>query len=622
MKWTAAKKWLCVFFLVMLFAALTVFCASAETEGIFTYTVSGGEATVTKVDYNGVKDIMIPETLGGYPVTTLGSNCFQDDDNTFGDEVDTVFIAKTITSISDAFHYSDIKQIIVDEDNPNFASDSFGVLFNKDMTVLIRAACAFCPGSYTIPGTVITVASKAFHTCLLLEEVTIPGTVEVVDDQAFFQCISLKKLTVEEGKTIFGGSGNTFAWCYSLKEISIPSTLGVIAGSAFTECNALETIVIPEGITEIKLYAFESCPALKRVYLPSTIQTIGKGAFGNCTALTDICYAGSAEEWANVSINTASYSGDRPVVIDTCAIHYNVPVEAYKNLSFENDNDILTFSGSGTIPGGWHYWDAEKATVTTVFVDGDFQSVDAGAFMDYPELTTVILDTETTAIADGAFANCPNLQAVMCFGGSSFDVGAFDFEGVCKIYENADAAHTLGETQGDLVVVPYRFSAGILSLLGEVSFESYEFFDTMAAFTLQYDDIQKLTFTRFTFDVIPMYFYPVEGKKTTKRVEDNTLINGEMYPLIYEDDADTPITFNRLVTGIADKSITTFYLISSDENHKQIKDTPIVIENPPEEEDDQSGDDNEYSGIIGTIKKAMRWVITLLNKLFKILGKK
>ena len=80
MKQTKIKKWFVVLFFAAFFAALTVFCASAETEGIFTYTVSGNEATVTKVDYNGVKDIVIPETLGGYPVTTLANNALKDDE--------------------------------------------------------------------------------------------------------------------------------------------------------------------------------------------------------------------------------------------------------------------------------------------------------------------------------------------------------------------------------------------------------------------------------------------------------------------------------------------------------------------------------------------------------------
>ena len=429
----------------------------------------------------------------------------------------------------------------------------------------------------------------------------------------------MKKIHFSEGLQRI--ADNCFVWCNQLESIVIPSTVIDISYGAFTECYGLKEVIVSEGVTNLGRITFESDTALERVYLPSTLSTIGSGVFGNCTSLTDICYAGSADDWATISIDISPYSGSSPVVIDTCNIHYNVPTEAYKNLRFENDNDILTFSGSGKIPGGWHYWDAEKDTVTTVMIDGDYQSIEAGAFADYPELTTVILDTDSTAIADGAFANCPNLQAVICFGGSDFSASAFGFEGTCKVYQNADAAHTLSASQNGLIVIPYRFSASALSLLGEVTFESYEFFDTLAAFSLKYDDIQKLTFTRFTFDEIPLYFYPIEGKKTTKRVEDNTLINGEMYPLIYEDDAETPISFNRLVAGIADKSITSFYLISSDEAHPQIKDTPIVIENPQEEEDNNNEEGTE-SGIVSVIKKAMRWVITLLNKLFKILGKK
>ena len=554
-------------------------------------------------------------------MTTIGDRCFYDSSFSIGDDADTVFIPKTVTAIvSSAFTYSDIKRIIVDEENPNYASDGFGVLFSKDMTTLIRACCSFDAGNYTVPGTVKSIGSEAFHSCLFMENIFIPPSVEAIGSQAFWENQSLKSIHFSEGLQRI--ADNCFVWCNQLETIVLPSTITDLSYGAFTECYGLKEVIISEGITDLGRITFESDTALERVYLPSTLQSIGSGVFGNCSALKDVCYAGSAEDWANVSINTASYSGSRPVIIDACSIHYDVPAEAYKDFSYENENDILTFSGSGTIPSGWHYWDADKDAVTTVLLDGSFSSIASGSFSDCQELTTVILDTESTAIADGAFENCPNLQAVMCFGGSNFGAEAFDFEGVCKVYENADAAHVLGETQGNLVIVPYRFSAGTLSLLGEVSFESYEFFDTMAAFTLQYDDIQKLTFTRFTFDEIPMYFYPVEGKKTTQRVEDNTLINGEMYPLIYEDGTDTPITFNRLVTGIADRSITNFYLISSDENHKQIKDTPIVIENPPEEEDDPSGDDNEYSGIVGMIRKAMRWVITLLNKLFKILGKK
>ena len=316
--------------LAALFLALSAVWASAETEGIFTYSITNNVATITKVDCSEVKDIVIPETLGGYPVTTLNrDSCFEDNDSIRGNGPDTLFIPKTLTTIrSGAFTFSDIKAFIVDAENPNFTAVD-GVLFSKDMKTLIQASGGFAAECYTVPDGVETIGSHAFHTCILIEEIVFPASLRTIGDQAFFHAMNLKSIHLNEGLTTI--AENCFAWCYALESITIPSTLRTISGSAFTECNALETIILSEGSAVISYFAFESCPLLKQVYLPSTITAIGTGAFGNCT---------------------------------TCNIHYNVPIEAYQSLTFENDNDILTFSGSGAIPAGWHYWDAEKDTVT------------------------------------------------------------------------------------------------------------------------------------------------------------------------------------------------------------------------------------------------------------------
>lgn len=607
MKHIAWKKWLGFFVLTALLSAVTVVFAAAETEGIFTYTVADDQATITAVDCSEVKDIVIPETLGGVPVTRFGGRAFRDNDSIRGNGADTLFIPKTVTSISyGVFTFSDIRQILVASDNPNYTSDENGVLFSKDMKTLIVASGGFASECYTVPDGVETIGPWAFHTCVLLEEIILPDSVQVIADQAFYNAQSLKKIHLNEGLTLI--SANCFAFCTSLETVVIPSTVTTLNNSAFTDCTSLKCAIISEGITTLNIHLFESDSALEYVYLPSTLESIKLAVFGNCTSLTDICYAGSAEDWANISIDTNAYYGDRPVVIDTCTIHYNVPIEAYEDFAFENDNDILTFTGSGSIPGGWHYWDKDNETVTTVFISGDFQTIADGAFTDFPELTTVILDTESTAIADHAFTNCPNLQAVLCFGSSDFSADAFGFDGDCKVYENTDAAYTFNAPENNLAVVPYRFSDKTLQLLADVNFGSYEFFDTMAAFTLHYDDIQILSFRRFTFDSIPMYYYPDEDSGAV-RIEDNTLVNGEMYPMIYIDGEATPISFNALVNGMADKSITSFSLIASDENHKQIKDTQITTK------------DDDESGFIGAIKKAMRWVITLLNKLFSIISR-
>ena len=338
MKQTGKRIGFCL--LLTLLTALTLWAASAETEGIFTYTVTGDAATITEVDYADAAEIMIPETLGGYTVKALGDRCFYDDTLSIGDGADSVLIPKTVETIAPgAFTYADIKRILVNEENPFFASDSFGVLFNKDMTQLLHTGCAFDAGIYHVPNTVRSIASSAFHSCVFMEEYDIPSSVESIGSQAFWENQNLKQIHFSEGLQSI--ADNCFVWCNQLTSVTIPSTVTSISYGAFTELDGLKEVIFSEGIQVLPRLVFESDISLERVYLPQSLTSIGQGAFGNCTALTDICYAGSAEDWAAISINTSSYAGSRPVVIDTCNIHYNVPIEAYKDLAFETDNDIL-----------------------------------------------------------------------------------------------------------------------------------------------------------------------------------------------------------------------------------------------------------------------------------------
>ena len=54
------------------------FSASAENEGYYTYTVENGEATITDCDTSISGEVVLPDTLGGYPVTSIGDDAFYD----------------------------------------------------------------------------------------------------------------------------------------------------------------------------------------------------------------------------------------------------------------------------------------------------------------------------------------------------------------------------------------------------------------------------------------------------------------------------------------------------------------------------------------------------------------
>ena len=54
------------------------FKASAATWENLTYEVSDGEATITGCDNSISGDIVIPDTIDGYPVTSIGDYTFRD----------------------------------------------------------------------------------------------------------------------------------------------------------------------------------------------------------------------------------------------------------------------------------------------------------------------------------------------------------------------------------------------------------------------------------------------------------------------------------------------------------------------------------------------------------------
>lgn len=600
-----------VFFIaVCLITLLLCFSAyAAETEGIFTYTVKDNAATVTAVNWEGLEEIVIPEKLGGYDVTTLGGNIMTDTTYEFGDNsVTSLFIPKTVTKINtNTFNFSDLRCIFVDEENPNYSSDKYGVLFNKNKTVLVRAAYSFNTAVYTVPDTVEKIGQSAFNSSLFVEEIIIPDNVTEIGDQAFFQALNLKHVRLPAHIKLI--EQNCFARCSSLEEIFIPAEVVTIKNSSFTECDALEKVIISEGVTTIEGVAFESDFSLKYVYLPSTVQKIDGGVFGNCTALTDICYAGTESEWSEIAITKGSYYGDRPNQIDTAKVHYEIPSTDYENIDFSCENGLLTVYGKGSTPSNsgskWHYWDTEKEAVTAVFIDGDIDKIGAYSFCDFPSLSTLIIRTDSIDIEPYAFSNCPLLENVLIFGDSNFVSDSFSgCSDSIRVFEENGKTHTFNLSSTSINVVKFAFDGKNLNFYGGLYLNAYEFFDTLSVFCLEYENVEKITFTSFSFENIALYYYTDENLTERKRIEENTLSNGEIYPCIIEDGEEKSITFNRLCEGIADKTITNFTLIAKDDKHNNIADTNIEIQNA-----------------IGFILKALRWVVTLMNKLFTLLSK-
>ena len=124
----------------------------------------------------------------GNSVTTIGDDAF------YGcDALIAVDIGNSVSAIGDSvFGRCDaLTTITVADENPNYSSDAYGVLFDKNKTTLIQYPIGNRRTEYIIPDSVTTAGYSAFRDCDALTTIEIPHSVTTVGDLAFYGCDAL-----------------------------------------------------------------------------------------------------------------------------------------------------------------------------------------------------------------------------------------------------------------------------------------------------------------------------------------------------------------------------------------------------------------------------------------------
>ena len=281
-------------------AMMCVMLASAvgaEVEGDFTYVVLNGQATITAASTDISGDVVIPETLGGYPVTAIGSGAFNNRDSMTSLTIpDGVAIAEKAVYDCNA-----LTAIDVSETNADYSTVD-GVLFNKDKTTLIAYPAGKTDTEYVIPDGVTEVMGYAFYSCDKIKNVTIPDGVEAIPEYMFYGCDYLVSVSIPDGVISIGDSA--FYICQSLSGVSIPSSVTSIGDFAFSSCKSLTGISIPNGVTSIGDSAFLGCSSLISISIPNSVTSIGYHAFCECYSLNSLFIQNSV-----TSIGRSAFSG-------------------------------------------------------------------------------------------------------------------------------------------------------------------------------------------------------------------------------------------------------------------------------------------------------------------------
>ena len=162
-----------------------------------------------------------------------------------------IYIGPNVTDLDDwgdweYFQCDNLLGIWVNQDNPNYCNDEFGVLFNKDMTSLLRMPCGF-EGDYVVPNGVTEIGFCSFDSCQSLTSITIPDTVERIQECAFFNCTNLTSLSFPASVTSYGW--RIVSGCSNLKEIRFSGSPGWLT---------YETYRVFAGITTTVYYPAEN----------------------------------------------------------------------------------------------------------------------------------------------------------------------------------------------------------------------------------------------------------------------------------------------------------------------------------------------------------------------------
>ena len=282
-----------------------------------------------------------------------------------------------------------------------------------------------------------------------IQTLTIGNTVTSLGGSAFADCSVLADVTLEDGTTPLSFNGNvyqfsncpikTFYWGRNLVQYSSPcagkatltsvtigNNVNSIGSSDFNNCTGLTSITIPNSITSIGDQAFYYCSSLKSITLPSSISSIGLYAF-QYSGLTSVSIPNSVTSIYVGAFSDCTGLTDVTLEDGTTPLSFN----GYSN-QFSNCPIKTFYWGRNLIQYGSPC--AGKATLTSVTIGNNVNSIGSSDFYNCTGLTSITIPNSITSIGEQAFYYCSSLKSITLPGSiASIGIYAFQYSGLISV---------------------------------------------------------------------------------------------------------------------------------------------------------------------------------------------
>jgi fibronectin type 3 domain-containing protein len=412
--------------LVLTIIPFNLFTASTAgtilTDGAYTYELLGStpnyKASI-KGFTGGDEIIIIPASLGGYPVTSIGADAFKD---RMG--IKSITLPSDLTSIGTSAFYrcTGLSGIVIPDNVTSIGTNAFyectglqNITIGAAVTTIGNSAFQGCTGisMLTIPDNVTslgtgvfsgctgivtavigkgisTVGSKVFYGCTGMTAITIGSKVSNIDLTALQNCTGLTEIIVDENNLAYSSQGCVLfnkdqsilkQYLVNKTEMyTIPGTVTRIGYKAFENWTRLTGISMPSSVLYIDESAFAGCTGISSLNIGVSVSTIGKSAFSGCSGITSLTISGSV-----VSIGDSAFQnciGLTELIIP---------------------NNVTTI-GNSTFSG--------CLGITDVVIGNSVISIGTSAFAGCKALAGVVIGNGVKTIGASAFSTCIALKTV------------------------------------------------------------------------------------------------------------------------------------------------------------------------------------------------------------------